>query len=305
MSDKVSVVIPARNEQYLQKTVDDIFSKAKGDLEVIAVLDGCWPEPIITDNPNLVLIHNTDARGMRAAINDAARIATGKYIMKADGHCMFAEGFDEILKADCEPNWMVVPSRYSLDADNWKKGRGPIDYLYITFPYIAEEQFGLGMHGKKWLAAEGNMGKESYYGLENQRKDILIDDIMAFQGSCWFMHKEYFFDTIGMLDEKWYNMYQEAQELICKVWLSGGRCVVNKKTWYAHWHKTGSGYGLSKQAKLQSEKESVEYWMGNHWEGQKLPFEWLIDKFSPVPTWPSDWKTNESYKKGAYNGQSG
>ena len=36
----ISVIIPARNEPFLQKTVDDVFEKAHGDLEVIVILDG-------------------------------------------------------------------------------------------------------------------------------------------------------------------------------------------------------------------------------------------------------------------------
>ena len=40
---KLSVIVPARNELFLNKTVDDLFAKAHGDVEVIAVLDGYWP----------------------------------------------------------------------------------------------------------------------------------------------------------------------------------------------------------------------------------------------------------------------
>jgi glycosyltransferase involved in cell wall biosynthesis len=291
----ISVVIPARNEIYLQKTIDDLTTKAKGEIEIITVLDGYWPDPILKDQPNLVLLHNTTPKGMRAAINDAVRISKGEYIMKVDGHCMFADGYDVVLANDCQKDWLLVPSRYSLTAETWERGRGPIDYLYLTYPFFDDDQFGYGLHGKKWLAIEGNMGGKSYYGLEEARKDILLDDIMTFQGSCWVMHKEYFVNTIGMLDENWYNMYQEAQEMAFKTWFSGGRCVLTKNTWYAHWHKTSNGYGLSKKEKLKSENESVEYWLQNKWPGAVRKFEWLIDKFWPVPSWPENWKS-EVYK---------
>jgi hypothetical protein len=119
---KVSILIPSRNEQFLPQTVDDIFAKAAGDIEVIAVLDGYWPDPILRDRPNLVLIHRGQAQGMRPAINSAARIAKGDFFMKCDAHCMFAKGFDETLKADCDGDWVVVPRRYSLD---------PRDFLYV------------------------------------------------------------------------------------------------------------------------------------------------------------------------------
>ena len=53
-------------------------------------------------------------------INAAARIASGKYIFKTDAHCMFAKGFDEVLQADMEDNWVVMPRFYVLDAEHWQ-----------------------------------------------------------------------------------------------------------------------------------------------------------------------------------------
>ena len=53
-----------------------------------------------------------------------------------------------------------------------------------------------------------------------------IVDLMTTQGSCWFMHKE-FFDFIGGEDEDNYGtMGAEAQEICLKTWLSGGRFVL-------------------------------------------------------------------------------
>ena len=41
----LSVIIPSRNEVFLQQTIDDVLRNAVGEIEVIAVLDGYWPEP--------------------------------------------------------------------------------------------------------------------------------------------------------------------------------------------------------------------------------------------------------------------
>src|SRR5687768_15915071 len=109
----LSVLIPSRNERFLIPTVDDIFSKAAGEIEIIVTLDGYWPEGwadvVGRYDGKLKTIHRGEARGMRDGINSAAAIAKGKYLMKSDAHCMFAEGFDEILKADCDEDWVVVP----------------------------------------------------------------------------------------------------------------------------------------------------------------------------------------------------
>jgi len=204
----LSILIPARDDhQYLENTIAGLFKNAKGEIEVIVMLDGYWPNPPLTNRNNLTIVHVSKVHGMRVNVNAAARIAKGKYIMKLDAHCMVGEGFDEILKKDCEKDWLVVPSRYSLDAENWKRGRGPIDYLYLTYPYLDDDQFGYGLHGKKWVGK--NMGAKEYYRKENENKDKKIDDIMTFQASCWFMHRNLFFE-IDCYDTENYGFFQEA-----------------------------------------------------------------------------------------------
>ena len=181
MKDKISVIIPARNEVFLQKTVDSIFANAKEDVEIIVMLDGYWPVPALKANDKLILVHLGEIQGMRKNINAAVRIATGKYLMKCDAHCGFAEGFDMVLKEYCEPKQIHIPSRYSLNAENWKPTRGPVDYLTLTFPYIKDDLFGYGFHGRKWKGERGMTG--SFWHRENERRGILIDEIIAFQGS--------------------------------------------------------------------------------------------------------------------------
>ena len=284
--DKVSIIIPARVEKYLQRTIDDIFKNATGDIEIIAVLDGWWPDPILKNDPRLIMFHWGAPHGMRASVNAAARIATGKYLLKCDAHTAFGKGFDEILKKDCEDNWISVPSKYSLEAEKWERFRGPVDYMYLTFPYVEDDQFGYGLHGKKWKGLLGFTG--SWWDREKEKKDILIDDLMIFQGSCWFMHKTHFFN-IGGEDEKLFKWGQEAPEIGLKTWLSGGRVVVNKKTWFAHWHKDERGFTASNREKRETMIRSCHYWMNNRWPGQKHDIKWFIDKFRPLENWPEYW----------------
>jgi GT2 family glycosyltransferase len=228
---------------------------------------------------------------MRPAINMGMSIARGNYVMKADDHCMFGPGYDEILSADCDDNWLAVPSRYSLDGENWRRKYGPIDYDFLTYPYNLDDQFGFGFHGKKWHGAHGFTG--GYFDREKERKHILIDDMLTFQGSCWFMTKQQFMN-IGGMQFFGYMDHQEAQEMGFKVWLSGGRCVVNKKTWYAHLHKGnlhGRGYRLFKHRMINSQIYSAELWLNNGWEGQTRKLKWLIEHPSwwPLESWPEDW----------------
>ncbi len=265
---KVSIIVPARNEIFLQQTLNEIFKNAKGEIEVIAILDRYWPSPPLKNNPNLVILHKGNSTGMRSNINAAARIATGKYLMKIDAHCKVGKGFDKILKRDCGENWLSVPSRYSLDAEKWERTRGPVDYIYLTFPYTDDDLYGTGFHGKKWRGPHGQDG--SFWHLEKERKHIKIDDLLSFQGSCWFMHKSYFFH-IGCMDDINFTSHQEAQELGMKVWLSGGRVIRNKNTWYAHLHKGtkyGRGFRASKKDQRATQVYSTNLWMKNQWTGK-------------------------------------
>jgi len=279
---KLSVIIPARNERFLPETVADIFAKAAGEVEVIVALDGYWPVPILPDRPNLILVHPGASRGMRWGINACAAVARGEYLMKTDAHCMFAEGFDETLKADCEDNWIVIPRRYSLDAETWTlRPKKPVDYHYLDCPLTNKEFF--QFHGLIWPER----------ARERSGPEYDIDDTMSWQGSMWFMSRRHW-DWLGRMSEEGYGTFsQEPQEIGNKTWLGGGAIKVNKKTWYAHLHKGqqyGRGYSISGNMVRQGHEYSARYWMSNSWPGRVHDIEWLVEKFWPVPTWPDDWR---------------
>lgn len=295
----VSIIIASRVDEFLQRTIDDLMAKAEGEVEVIVVLDGYWPDPMLAEDPRVVIIHQGiihDNVGMRGGINAGVDVARGDYIMKIDEHCMVDQGYDVKLAADCKDNWVVIPRRYRLDAHNWaviEDGRPPIDYMYLAYPFTGSDDAPRNLHGLIW--------NDRYH----KRKDILLDDTMSWQGSCWFMKRKYWQDLIGPLDDKNYGSFiQEAQEIGNKVWLSGGRLVVNKKTWYAHYHKRkedkGLGFSNHQQRVHMAGKEkgrqySIDFWFNNKWGKRVHDFEWLIEKFWPVPTWPDNWP--EVYKK--------
>lgn len=266
----VSIIVPARNEPFLQKTITDLLTKAEGEIEIIVVLDGYWMDGPIEDS-RIIYVHLGRAKGMRNAINAGAALAKGDYLMKTDAHCMFDKGFDVKLAAECEKNWVVVPRRYALDPEKWEiidNPKYPIDYMYLSKE----------LHGGVW--DEKNKDPEL--------KKKLIDETMSNQGSVWFMPKSYF-NQLELMDENSYGTFwNEFQEIGLKCWLSGGAVMINKKTWYAHWHKpsdAGRGYSLgSNQAEIGT--AYTKRWLTNTaWHKQTLPFTWLIDHFKPVPTW--------------------
>lgn len=291
---KVSIIVPSANERWLARTVDDLFAKATGDIEVIVVLDAWWPDPILDDRDNLIMIHRSVRRGMRDGINSAAAIAKGKYLMKCDAHCMFGEGYDEILQADCEDNWVVIPRRYSLDAENWAiNPKPPIDYEHIFYPYAHPDD--LGLHARPWPQRA------------SERQDVLVDENMAFQGSCWFMTAEHFNQRIGGLSEVGYESFMgEPQEIGFKTQLGpwGGMVMCNKKTSYAHLHKGHTDWKSDESAsgrisgseRWRGNAYSFDFWWHDKWEGRAHDMDWLIEHFWPLPAWPEDWRKN--YWKG-------
>ncbi len=268
----ITAIIPSRNEPYFKKTIQDLLQKAKGKIEIIAVLDGYWP-PIeeIVEDARVSYIHYSEPRGMRNAINCAVAIAKGDYLLKTDAHCMFSPGYDEVLKADCQDNWVVVPRRYALIPDKWEIEKRTDDKYPIDYYYLSKD-----LHGVHWR--EKNIDPEL--------KNKLIDDTMSNQGSVWFMKKTYF-NYLELMDEENYGIFwNEFQEIGLKCWLSGGMVKVNKNVWYAHWHKTESrGYSLPPEDKEKALK-MVNRWLTEKvWINQTLSIKWLVDRFKPVPTW--------------------
>jgi glycosyltransferase involved in cell wall biosynthesis len=261
---RTSVLIPARNEPYLQQTIDDLFAKAQREIEIIVILDGYWPNPVIKDHKNLKLIHFAPARGMRHAINAAARIAQGKFLLKCDAHCMFDEKFDEKLTLDCDESTVLVPVRYTLDPATWTR-----DNKAHEFQYIRKEDF----KGKGWPEFASRV------------KGQALCDLMTTQGSCWFMRKETFSKLGGLDDEHFGQMGREAQEVSLKAWLSGGKFLLTRRTWYAHWSKPVEHVISMKKDKLKSAAYILRAFEDGRWKQQLYPLSWLIEKFSPVPTW--------------------
>lgn len=289
---RVSVVVPSRNERFLCPTVNDILTKASGDVEVIVSLDGYWPDPPLPDDKRIIQFHRGGHLGMRPGINGGLACSRGEFVMKLDGHCMLDEGWDEKLKADCEDNWLVVPRRYRLEPEGWKLkdvGKPPVDAHYLSYPHERPGDRTCGLHGTIWTERA------------KARQDILIDDEMSSQGSCWFTTRKWWERMLCPMEVAKYGTFaQEFQELGLKTWLGDGEVKINKKTWYAHLHKGskyGTGYGFSnrqweawKEEKEKARQFTISHWMNDRWQERTRDIEWLIDKFWPVPGWPENWR---------------
>jgi len=284
--NKVSILIPSRNELFLTQTIKDVLAKAAGDIEVIVNVDESWPTELVEDK-RVTYLHPDKPMGMRYGINSCVAVSKGEYLLKTDGHCMFAPGFDLALKADMQKNWIVIPGRHSLDAETWtiaQNGKSRRDYHYLCYPDPLKNH-DLGIHGVEWP-------DRSRARVNDHKYDI--DDTMSFQGSCWFMEREWFTDFLGGMHEYGYGTFsQEPQEIGMKTWLGGGEIKVNKKTWYAHLHK-GKQYGRMYHQNgseiVHGHNYSAWFWATNQWDKRIHDIDWFIDKFWPVPTWPDNYR---------------
>jgi glycosyltransferase involved in cell wall biosynthesis len=139
---KVSVLIPARNEPYLQQTILEVICKAIGDVEVIVALDGYWPDPPLPEHARLKVVHSETPLGMRKSIMAAASFASGKYLMKLDAHCALSRGYDEVLQVGLEDSWVTVPRFFTLNAEAWAwQDEHFCDYFYLSCPMTDPKQF--------------------------------------------------------------------------------------------------------------------------------------------------------------------
>jgi cellulose synthase/poly-beta-1,6-N-acetylglucosamine synthase-like glycosyltransferase len=246
----LSIIIPAHKEPHLQRTIDGLHENSRESVDVIVCLDDYWPDEPLT---GCTWIHASSEIGMRTAINMAVSQSRCKYIMKCDGHCLFRKDFDVILKRDCQPDWVLVPVLYKLDVDTWKRCGHRREFFYIR-----KHDF----RGKDW--------PEFTERCEGER----LCDLMTFQGSCWFMEKAWFEAIGGEDDINYSGSGREAQEISIKTWLGGGRCVLDRNVWYAHWQKPSP-------ARQTDRSKSMKYVM----ETYKDKMTCLMDRFTPVPSW--------------------
>lgn len=223
---KLSCIIPDYRDPLLHKTIDSLLDNSElGDqLEVIAVLDGCWSAQPFRVDDRLVIIHLGKNRGMRGAINAGVRVARGEFLMRTDEHCMFAPGYDRILTETCEDNWIVTAKRYFLDPDKWERmDIDPVVYEKLVI------QDNIKFAGQRWTSRT------------EERKDIMIDENTAIQGSQWLMKRSWWDKVIVELDTENYGpLIQDSTEMLFKTWQAGGKLMINKNTWYAHKHRSFS-----------------------------------------------------------------
>jgi glycosyltransferase involved in cell wall biosynthesis len=317
----LSILIPARNEMFLYKTIEDILANIELDTEIIVVLDGQWADPEIVDDPRVNIIYLKDSIGQRAATNLACRLSKAKYVMKVDAHCKFDKGFDRKLIEKMQDNYTMVPIMKNLWAFdwncrdcNWKKYQGPT-------PEKCERCGSTNLRRKlQWRidARPGETGyrnwrgrrspssysycfdKEPHFQYFNEfrnrdeyKKDLEekgLTESMSLQGSCFIMTRAKYLE-LNICDETFGSWGNQGIEVAAKTWLSGGKVVTNHSTWYAHLFRTqGGDFSFpyeQRGVKICKAKVKALFWE-NKYEKQIYPLSWLLKKFWPVKGWKQE-----------------
>jgi hypothetical protein len=288
-----------RNEEFLGRTIQDLFEHIEANTEVIVILDGYLPNPPLTQvDKRLTIIYHSESVGQRVASNEAAKLAKGKYVMKVDAHCAFDQGFDrKMLEAFKEvgDDVTMAPGMRNLHAFDWvcknghRRYQGPSgkcsqcgeptikDVVWIpkTNPFSTAYRFDKTMHFQYW-------------GEYKKMQTTDIAESMSLQGSCFMCTKAKYFE-LGLCGEEFHSWGQQGTEVACKTWMSGGRVMINKKTWYAHMFRTqGGDFGFpyeNPQSLVNENRElSRQLFKNDQWPKAKHKFQWILDKFHP-PDW--------------------
>lgn len=290
----LSVVIPARNEQFLTRTIQDILEHAEGDTEVIAVLDGQWAEPRIPKDDRVTVIYYPESIGQRACCNKGVAVSDAKYIMKVDAHCTFDQGFDVKMMADMQDDWTLVPIMRNLHAFDWVCPNGHRRYQGRSGPCReCGEPTEMEM---VWRAKPSpsstayrfdNTLHFQYWSEYRRRQKGDLVETMSIQGSCFMVTRAKWLE-LNLCDEAHGSWGQQGVEVALKTWLSGGKVIVTKKTYYAHLFRTQGGdfgFPYPNPGVSKAREYSRDLWLNDKWPLAKHKLQWLIDKFAPVPDW--------------------
>jgi hypothetical protein len=288
---------------FLKQTIEDVLAHMEADTEVIAVADGAWPDPPIVDHPRVILVHHTESIGQRAATNEAARISRAKYLMKLDAHCALDQGFDKKLMAPYEAGELAadvttIPRQYNLHAFDWQcagcgertyQGPKPVKCAKCGHREHAMVVVWQPRWNRKTEAWRFDKTLHFQYWREAEKRPAAAGDfaeVLCCLGACWFLPRERYWELDGM-DEAHGSWGQMGVELACKSWLSGGRMVMSKRTWFAHMFRTQQGFGFPypNPGIDKARARSRELWVGGTWGKAVRSLDWLLERFAPVPDW--------------------
>lgn len=309
---ELSIIIPARQEMFLAKTIENILENTSEQTEIIAVLDGKWSDPPIKQHERVNVIYVPEAIGQRAAQNLGVRLSKAKYVAKIDAHCSVDKDFDikmlEAFKKTGDEVTMVAIMRNLWAFDwvcyhnfcGWKGYQGPTPEKCPKCGRsnkIRRRMQWIGKHNPQSVSyCFDSEPHFQYFEAYKHREPFITDkrekgftETMSLQGSFFMCTRERYW-KLKLCDENFGSWGSQGLELACKTWLSGGRVLVNHSTWYAHMFRTSGGdfgfpYHQSGREVAKCKAKVRDMFWKNKYDKQIYPLSWLIEKFWPIPGW--------------------
>jgi ribosomal protein L37E len=292
----LSILIPARNEQFLKNTVEDILKNKRGKTEIIVGLDGEWSDPGLPQHPDVQVLKVPDPIGQRAMVNQLCRLSKAKYVMKLDAHCAVDEGFDVKMMAEMKEDYTMVPKMYNLHVFDWvctKCGNRRYQGKKGKCEKCGGEEIKDMVWKPRWsrentaMRFDKNM-RFAYWGAYKKYQQGDVVETMSILGACFMLTREGFWE-LEICDEDHGSWGQQGTEVACKTWLSGRKLMCNKKTWFAHLFRTqGDDFGFpydNPGTEIEKARAySKDLWLNDRWPKAKYKLSWLINKFNP-PEW--------------------
>lgn len=295
MGYKLSILMPARNELFTAKTIQEVLDNSTEDTEIICVLDGEWPKIPIPQHERVTIVFLPKSVGQRAATNIAASLSKAEYVLKLDAHCAVSKDFDKVLIEDFIEDSVMLPKMYNLHAFDWVCEKGHRRYQGPSGPCTEcglPTTMDVLWHAKpspETTAMRFDKDlKFQYWGEYKKQQKGDIVETMSILGACWMVSRENYWKW-NMSDEGHGSWGQQGTEVSCKGWLGGTGVYVNTKCWFAHMFRTQGGdfgfpYPISGGDVDRARKYSRNLWLKDKWDGAKRPFQYIIDKFQP-PDW--------------------
>lgn len=301
---ELSILIPARNEMFLSRTVQDILEHIESDTEVIVVMDGGWIEPNIEQHDRVHVIKTGKVVGQRAAGNLACRLAQGKYVMKVDAHCSFDQGFDrKMLEGFMKvgDNVTMVPIMRNLWAFDWKcyhcgwkqyQGPTPEKCGSCGKPdKVRRKMMWIGKENPQSVSYCFDSEPHFQYFNEYKRTEEYKNDIktgftktMSLQGSCFMMTRDNYWKW-DVCDEQAGSWGNQGIEVACATWINRGKVLVNHNTWYAHLFRTqGGDFSFPYEQKGKAVMKTKDYIKNKYWDKVKP----IVEQFHPVKGWSKE-----------------
>lgn len=290
---ELSIVIPARNEEWISRTVQDLIDHTSDKTEILVGLDGYEPDEPVPTHPRVRVHREPESIGQRAMQNRLVEMSTAKYVAKTDAHCAFDDGFDTKMLARMEDDITLVPVMRNFHIFDWvcdfceaRTYQGPkptvcpecqsndftrdVVWRPKPNPQSSAYRFNKNLQFKYFPELRSKLPREG------------LQESMSLQGSFFMCTREKYWD-LKLCDETWGSWGQQGSEVALKTWLSGGRVLCNFDTWYAHLFRTQAGFGFpypqSGSDQDRARKISRDLFLNDKWDLAVHPLSWLLEKF--------------------------